>query len=77
MDSAIEFLASHAVHFTLLGVVATYLLYYFIFSYFIVPFVGNYDITKKNIGKTLPFYPNGWYVACKSKELPIDTAKNI
>ena len=38
---------------------------------------GNYDTKKRNIGKTLPPYPNGWYIACKSKELPKETTKAI
>ena len=30
---------------------------------------GFYDIKLKKIGKTLPPFPNGWYIVCKSKDL--------
>jgi cell division septal protein FtsQ len=44
-----------------------YLIYYLLMRYSTVKMEGNYDRSKKNIGKTLPPYPNGWYIACKSK----------
>jgi hypothetical protein len=44
----------------------SYLIYYHIFSYFNVHMKGNYDPNKKNIGKHLPPYPNGWYIACRT-----------
>ena len=31
---------------------------------------GTYDIRMKNIGRTIPPFPNGWYVACRSEEVP-------
>jgi hypothetical protein len=55
---------------TILSVViiaTTYGIYYLTFAYFKVKMVGNYDITKKTLGKHLPFYPNGWYIAAKAK----------
>jgi hypothetical protein len=30
---------------------------------------GDYNTKLKNIGKTLPPFPNGWYIACKSKDI--------
>ena len=30
---------------------------------------GDYNIKLKKIGKTIPPYPNGWFIVCKSKEL--------
>lgn len=30
---------------------------------------GYYDPKLKNIGRPLPAYPNGWYVAVKSNKL--------
>ncbi len=38
---------------------------------------GRYDTKKKNLGKSLPPYPNGWYIACKSKELLPGETKSI
>lgn len=49
--------------------VLLYLLYYWVFHYFTVRMDGCYDTKKKNLGKSLPPYPNGWYIACKSKDL--------
>lgn len=77
MESAVEFLCDHAILFTALGIAGAYLVYYMVFSYFIAPFVGTYDTSKKNLGRTLPPYPNGWYIACKAKEVPLNTTKNI
>jgi hypothetical protein len=31
--------------------------------------IGNYDQRKKNIGRPLPAYPNGWYIVLHSKKL--------
>jgi hypothetical protein len=61
--------------FSIIGV--SYLVYYYIFSYFTVRMKGDYDVSKKNIGKSLPPYPNGWYIACKAKELLTATTKAI
>ena len=38
---------------------------------------GNYDTRKKNLGRTLPYYPNGWYVALKSTDLKPGEVKNV
>jgi nitrite reductase/ring-hydroxylating ferredoxin subunit len=38
---------------------------------------GDYDISKKNLGKSLPPYPNGWYIACKSKDLTPGSTKQV
>jgi len=58
-------------------VTVLYIIYYFIFSYFTVRMKGDYDTKKKNMGKSLPPYPNGWYIACKAKDLPPGTTKSI
>lgn len=38
---------------------------------------GDYDTKLKNIGKTIPPFPNGWYIACKSSQLPVGDSKAI
>lgn len=32
---------------------------------------GDYQTKGKHIGKTLPPFPNGWYIVCKSSDLPV------
>jgi len=54
-----------------------YMIYYCIFGYFTVRMHGNYDQNKKNMGRTLPPYPNGWYIACKMEEVGNCAVKNI
>ena len=54
-----------------------YAVYYSIMSYYTVRMEGDYDTKKKNLGKSLPPYPNGWYIACKSKELLANETKSI
>jgi nitrite reductase/ring-hydroxylating ferredoxin subunit len=63
--------------FLALTIVILYSVYYSIFSYFTVRMRGDYDIYKKNIGRSLPPYPNGWYIATKSKDLSPSTTKTI
>ena len=77
MDTALEFVTDHALPITAVVVGLLYLTYYLQFGYFNCPMKGFYDTTKKNLGKTLPYYPNGWYIICKSKDLPPNTTKNI
>ncbi len=57
--------------------IIVYLIYYSVFRYFTVRMQGNYDISKKNVGKSLPPYPNGWYIACKSKDLAPGAVKSL
>jgi hypothetical protein len=57
--------------------VLLYVIYYAIFHYFTVRMEGDYNTKKKNLGKSLPPYPNGWYIACKSKELNVGQTKSI
>ena len=38
---------------------------------------GNYDQKLKNIGRPLPAYPNGWYVAIHSKDLCKGKVENV
>ncbi len=59
------------------GLVVLYAIYYAVFRYLTVRMRGDYDTTKKNIGKSLPPYPNGWYIACKSKDLPPGKTRQV
>ncbi len=59
------------------ALILVYLIYYSVFRYFTVRMKGNYDISKKTLGRSLPPYPNGWFIACKSKDLPPGTTKSI
>ena len=47
-----------------------YVCYRFIFNGTIYRIKGVYDQKLRNIGKPLPSFPNGWYVALRSNELP-------
>lgn len=47
--------------------VVLYAVYLYYFKYHVVIMEGDYDAKLKNIGRTIPPYPNGWYIACKSK----------
>lgn len=46
-----------------------YLAYYAYFNGITFKIVGNYNPKDKNIGRPLPAYPNGWYIAIHSKDL--------
>ena len=50
--------------------VLAYAFYKYHLGYAIVPMKGDYDHRKKRIGKAVPPYPNGWYIACKGSHLP-------
>ena len=54
-----------------------YVIYYVVFHYFTVRMEGDYNSKKKNLGKSLPPYPNGWYIACKSKELEAGQTRSV
>lgn len=49
--------------------VVLYCVYLYFFKYYGVVMSGDYDTKLKNIGKTIPPYPNGWYIVCKSEEI--------
>lgn len=51
----------------IVGSAILYGLYLYIFKYHEVIMHGDYDTKLKNIGRTIPPYPNGWYIVCKSK----------
>ena len=51
------------------ALIIIYVLYLAIFKYFKVIMSGNYDTKLKKIGRTIPPFPNGWYIVCKSSEL--------
>lgn len=38
---------------------------------------GDYDTKLKHLGRTLPSYPNGWYIVCRSAELRAGESKAI
>jgi hypothetical protein len=50
-------------------IIGLYLVYRAIFKGKVFRIYGNYDTKLKNIGKPLPPYANGWYVALRSKDL--------
>lgn len=54
-----------------------YAIYLWFFKYHEVIMKGDYNTKVKDIGKTLPPYPNGWYIACKSSDLPVGESKAI
>jgi hypothetical protein len=43
--------------------IALYAAYYCYFHNILFEIKGNYNQKKKHLGKTLPPFPNGWYVA--------------
>ncbi len=46
-----------------------YGVYLYYFKYHEVIVKGNYNARLKNIGKTIPPYPNGWFIVCKSQDI--------
>lgn len=54
-----------------------YLIYVLKYRHPYFLFKGEYDVSKKNIKKTPPPYPNGWYNAAKSKDLPPGGVKAV
>ena len=62
---------------TVTAVLVVYLAYYFKFRtpHFLIK--GKYDINKKNMRQPPPPYPNGWYNAAKSNELPAGGVKAV
>lgn len=50
-------------------VLIVYLIYRAIFKGMIFTITGDYEQKGKNIGRPLPAFPNGWYVALRAKEL--------
>jgi cholesterol 7-desaturase len=72
-----QYLPNYPTLLLIAAITVLYLIYYLLMRYCTVKMEGNYDRSKKNIGKTLPPYPNGWYIACKSKELKTNETKSI
>jgi cholesterol 7-desaturase len=60
-----------------LGLIVVYGFYKWAIGYAVIYMKGDYDVKKKRLGKTLPPFPNGWYVACKSKELSKGATKAV
>ena len=59
------------------GAILFYIVYLLIFKYHKIEMGGNYNSKLKNIGKTIPPFPNGWYIACKSKQLKVGESMAI
>jgi cholesterol 7-dehydrogenase len=57
--------------------IVLYLVYLYYFKYHEVIMKGDYEIKLKNIGRTLPPFPNGWYIACKSQDIAVGESKAI
>ena len=68
-------LANHS--YLITGTLIFYIVYLIIFKYHKVYMRGNYDTKLKKIGRTIPPFPNGWYIACKSKELKVGESMAI
>lgn len=51
------------------AIIILYLIYRAIFKGMVFKTVGTYDQKGKNIGRPLPAFPNGWYVAIRSEKL--------
>jgi hypothetical protein len=66
---------SFAVNYTyaliFLAALAIYALYYYYFNGILFEIKGTYNQKKKHLGKALPPYPNGWYVAEQSRFLKV------
>jgi hypothetical protein len=56
---------------------AIYALYYWYFNGILFEIKGNYNQKKKHLGKALPPYPNGWYVAEQSRYLKAGESKAV
>jgi hypothetical protein len=54
-----------------------YAVYKWAIGYAVVYMKGDYNTKKKNIGKTIPTFANGWYIACRSHELPKNGTRAI
>jgi hypothetical protein len=54
-----------------------YFIYYRFSGYAVVKMAGDYDHKRKTLGRHLPPYPNGWYVAAKSFEIAPGAVKAI
>lgn len=62
---------------TVLVSVVLYALYLAYFKYHEVIMKGDYDTRGKRIGRTIPPFPNGWYIVCKSKDIAVGESKAI
>lgn len=61
----------------LLGSIVLYILYYSRFREAEFVIKPKYDHKKKKLGKPLPPYPNGWYVAVHSRDLQVGESKAV
>ena len=69
-------LASTKIQLTLLLLIS-YTIYYFKYGFYIFRQKKTYTQGKHRMGKTLPAYPNGWFIILRSYELRIGEAKYI
>ena len=58
-------------------IILAYGIYKWYLGYAIVPMKGDYNTKKKRVGKTVPPYPNGWYIACKGNLVPKNGTRAI
>lgn len=57
--------------------IVLYALYLYNFKYHEVLVEGDYNSKVKDIGRTIPPYPNGWYIVCKAKDILAGESKAI
>ena len=69
LSSFYSSLTENAYMIFLICLLGLYVVYYRLMSYSTVRMSGDYPQRLKNMGRTLPPFPNGWYIACKSKEI--------
>jgi len=60
-----------------LGLLIFYLIYYLKYGNYIFIQKNSYTQGKHRIGKTLPAYPNGWYIILRSHELKKGESKYV
>ena len=61
----------------LIGSIVLYILYYSKYREAEFVITPKYDQKKKKIGKPLPPFPNGWYVAVHSRDLKVGESKAV
>lgn len=70
VESSFPSLELHRSNMLLVGIaIAVYAVYLLVFKYHKVIMKGYYNTKLKKIGRTIPPFPNGWFIVCKSAEL--------
>ena len=62
-QSFLSFTLTYTSTILIVTAITLYLAYYCYFYNILFEIKGKYDTKNKHIGKVLPPYPNGWYVA--------------